>query len=274
MADFREGTMGVGIAGAGGRMGRMLIQAVLGTPGLTLSVGSVRPGSNLAGRDLGLLAGLEPSSSFADSDPAALFSRSDVVIDFTNPSSTRTHLDLAQRHGVGLVIGTTGLSDGDQAAVNAAGRSIAIVQAANMSLGVVLLQSLVQQVTATLGPDWDVEIVEMHHRHKVDAPSGTALALGRAAAAGRDVALADVRQSVRDGHTGPRPPGQIGFATLRGGDVVGEHTVIVAGVGERLELTHRATDRGIFARGAVRAAAWLKDRPPGLYGMTDVLGLA
>jgi 4-hydroxy-tetrahydrodipicolinate reductase len=171
------------------------------------------------------------------------------------------------------VVGTTGLKPEHEAALDEAAAKVAVVQAANMSVGVNLMLGLARQVAAILDDGFDIEIVEMHHRHKVDAPSGTALALGKAAAAGRGVALDDVAVRARDGMIGPRPKGQIGFATLRGGDVVGEHTVVFAGEGERIELTHKASSRAIFARGAVRAALWTQGRPPGRYSMRDVLGL-
>ena len=180
---------------------------------------------------------------------------------------------LAAKSGTAHIIGTTGFDAASEAAIAEAAKKTAIVKAGNMSLGVNLLVALTKQVAAALGNDFDIEIVEMHHRMKVDAPSGTALMLGDAAASGRKIALADHSVRARDGHTGPRKPGDIGFATLRGGSVVGDHTVIFAGEGERIELTHRAADRGIFARGAVKAALWAKGRAPGLYAMTDVLGI-
>lgn len=195
------------------------------------------------------------------------------MIDFTVQAVARRHADLAARHGVALVIGTTGLEPDDQTAIAAAADVVPVVQAANMSVGVNLLLGLTEKVAATLGDDYDIEIVEMHHRHKVDAPSGTALALGRAAAAGRETSLDAVAQRVRDGRIGARRQGDIGFATLRGGDVVGEHTVIFAADGERIEITHRATSRSVFARGAIRAALWTHGQPAGLYSMRQVLGL-
>ena len=190
------------------------------------------------------------------------------------PAATKAHAGLAGESGTALVVGTTGLDANTQAAVEAAAKSAPLVQAPNMSLGVNLLMALVEQAAAKLGPEaYDIEIVEMHHRHKVDAPSGTALGLGEAAAKGRGVDLSDARVSVRDGHTGPREEGTIGFATLRGGDVAGDHTVIFAAEGERLELGHRASNRGVFAQGALRAALWAAGKQPGLYSMKDVLGL-
>ena len=205
-------------------------------------------------------------------DANTLFARSDAVIDFTSPEATAVHAALAAEHGVALVVGTTGLEAAHHDALAQAARQCAVVQAANMSPGVNLLLGLTERCARILGDEYDIEIVEMHHRHKVDAPSGTALALGAAAAAGRGVWLESVSQRVRDGHTGPRRTGDIGFATLRGGDVAGEHAVIFAGEGERVELVHKASSRAVFARGAVRAALWTEARPPGLYSMGDVLG--
>lgn len=265
--------MRIGIVGGSGRMGQMLIREVLGTKGATLSGATERPGSAAIGRDLGTLIGTDPIGVALTDDPATLFANSDTVIDFTVPAATIIHAALAAQHGTALIVGTTGLSPEDHAGLTEAAAKAPLVVAANFSLGVTLLAGLVRKVAATLGPDWDIEIVEMHHRHKVDAPSGTALALGHAAAAGRGVDLADVKDAVRDGHTGARTVGDIGFATLRGGDVVGDHTVIFATEAERLELSHKAGSRTIFARGAVRAALWAAGRTPGLYSMDDVLGL-
>ncbi|MBV9521998.1 MAG: 4-hydroxy-tetrahydrodipicolinate reductase [Alphaproteobacteria bacterium] len=263
----------IGILGCGGRMGRILIAEAMASEGCAVAGGAEAPGSATIGRDLGELAGLSPLGLAAGSDRAALFRASDVVIDFTVPAATVAHAALAAEHGRALVIGTTGLDLAQSAAVAEAARRAPILTAPNMSLAVVLLIDLVATVAQRLGPDYDIEILEMHHRHKVDAPSGTALALGKAAAAGRAVALDEVARRVRDGHTGPRRAGEIGFATLRGGDVAGEHSVIFAADGERLELTHRATSRAVFARGAVRAARWLAGKPPGLYDIKDVLAL-
>jgi 4-hydroxy-tetrahydrodipicolinate reductase len=209
-----------------------------------------------------------------DTDAAALIESADVVIEFSAPAATAAHVALAAARGTSHVIGTTGLSAEEEQAVQDAARSTAIMRAANMSLGVNLLLGLTEQVARALGPDaFDVEILELHHKHKVDAPSGTALALGHAAARGRGVDLTEVADRGRDGMTGARKNGAIGFAALRGGDVVGDHVVIFAGAGERVELAHRATDRRIYARGALAAARWLHGRPAGLYGMADVLGL-
>ena len=268
MAEIR-----VGISGCGGRMGRMLVAEVEGTDGLRVGGGIDAKGSPAIGQDLGALAGLGPLGVAAGDDIAALLAACDVVIDFSVPAATAANAAAAARARKPLVVGTTGLEAQHEAALNEAARSVPIVWAANMSLGVNLVIGLVRQVAATLGDEYDIEILEMHHRTKVDAPSGTALALGRAAAEARGVDFAANALRVRDGITGVRPKGAIGFASLRGGDVVGEHVVIFAADGERIELTHRAGSRRIFSRGAVRAARWAVGRPPGLYGMQDVLGL-
>jgi 4-hydroxy-tetrahydrodipicolinate reductase len=263
----------IGVTGCGGRMGRMLIAEIQGTPGCKVAGGIEAPGNAVLGRDLGELAGLGPLGLAAGDDPAKLFASADAVVDFTAPAASASHAEAAARAGKALVIGTTGLDAAHEAAIAAAVRKIPIVRAPNMSLGVNLLLGLVRQTAAMLGDDYDIEIVEMHHRGKVDAPSGTALALGRAAAEGRGIDLAQKSQRARDGITGARRRGDIGFAALRGGDVVGDHVVIFAADGERIELTHRAGSRRIFARGAVRAAQWAVGKPAGLYGMKDVLGL-
>lgn len=254
-------------------MGRMLVQAILNTDGVSLAGGTERPGHELIGCDVAALAGGPDSGCCVEADPGALFEGSDAVIDFTSPAATVLHARLAARHGTALVVGTTGLEREQSESLSAAAEAVPVVVGANMSVGVNLLLGLTRQVAAILGEDYDIEVVEMHHRHKVDAPSGTALALGQAAAAGRGTSLDSVSQRVRDGQIGSRRSGTIGFATLRGGDVVGEHTVMFAGEGERIELTHRATSRIIFAQGAIRAARWAVGRPPGLYSMRQVLGL-
>ncbi len=264
--------MKIGIVGCAGRMGRMVVSEVLASAGCTLAGGTEQPGSAALGSDVAALAGGEPAGIAVGDDAKALFTRSDAVIDFTSPATTAAHAALAAEHGVALVVGTTGLEAADHDALAQAARRCAVVQAANMSPGVNILLGLAERCARILGDEYDIEIVEMHHRHKVDAPSGTALALGAAAAAGRDVRLESVSQRVRDGHTGPRRTGDIGFATLRGGDVAGEHAVVFAGEGERVELVHKASSRAVFARGAVRAALWTEARPPGLYSMGDVLG--
>jgi 4-hydroxy-tetrahydrodipicolinate reductase len=266
--------MKIGIVGCAGRMGRMLIDAVLATKGCTLVGGTEQPGHAALGQDLGAFAGAKAVGAKIGDDPEALFVKADAVIDFTAPGAAAQHARLAAAHKVALVIGTTGLGPAHLGALDDAGRKTVVVRSANFSVGVNLLLGLTRRAAEILGPSYDIEIVEMHHRHKVDAPSGTALALGEAAAEGRGVALDKVAQRARDGHTGPRRPGDIGFATLRGGDVVGEHAVIFATEGERLEFGHKAASRAIFAAGAVRAALWTKGRKPGLYSMRDVLGFA
>ncbi|MEJ0072144.1 MAG: 4-hydroxy-tetrahydrodipicolinate reductase [Pseudomonadota bacterium] len=265
--------MKIGVVGAAGRMGRMLIRQVHETAGCTLAGAIDRAGAAELGQDVGDLAGIGALGVTLGSDAAALFKAAQVVIDFTIPAATVAHARLAAEQGCNLVVGTTGLTAEHQAELDRAAQTIALMQAPNMSAGVVLLTALAEQVARTLGVEYDIEVLEMHHRHKIDAPSGTALALGAAAAKGRAVDLAAASVRARDGHTGARPRGAIGFATLRGGDVVGDHSVIFAGEGERLELTHKAQSRVIYAAGAVRAARWTEGKPPGRYGMRDVLGL-
>lgn len=265
--------MKIGIVGCAGRMGRMLVAETLTTDGCTLVGGTEHAQSPFLGQDVAALAGADNAGLIVGSDRDALFAVADVVIDFTLPQATIDHVNAALKHGTALVLGTTGLGAGEQEAIEKASTGIAIVQAANYSVGVNLLMGLTTRVAGILDNDYDIEIVEMHHRHKVDAPSGTALALGQSAAQGRGVDLKDVSQRVRDGHTGARTTGDIGFATLRGGDVVGDHSVIFAADGERIELTHKASNRSVFARGAVRCARWCDGKVPGLYSMRDVLGL-
>ncbi|MFC0218259.1 4-hydroxy-tetrahydrodipicolinate reductase [Pseudochelatococcus lubricantis] len=269
MSDFR-----LVVVGAGGRMGRMLVRTVSEAAGVTLAAAIERPGAAELGRDAGELAGVGPLGVPVTEDVAAAFATADGVLDFTRPEASVAFAREAARAGVVHVIGTTGFAEAELAEIDRSAQETVIVRSGNMSLGVNLLAALVRRAARTLDADFDIEILEMHHRHKVDAPSGTALLLGEAAAAGRGIALKDHAQRVRDGYTGPRTPGDIGFATLRGGSVVGEHNVIFAAAGERIELGHRAEDRGIFARGAVKAAVWGKGRAPGLYTMADVLGIA
>jgi 4-hydroxy-tetrahydrodipicolinate reductase len=265
--------MKIGVVGATGRMGRMVIRQVHETDGCEL-VGAVnRPSAAERGMDVGELVGIGAIGVKLGDDPAALFKAAQVVIDFTVPAATLAHLKLAAEHGCNMVIGTTGLTAEHDAAIASAAQKVAVMQAPNMSAGVVLLTVLAEQVARTLGPEYDIEVLEMHHRHKIDAPSGTALALGAAAAKGRGIDLAASSVRARDGHTGARPRGAIGFATLRGGDVVGDHSVILATDGERIELTHKAQSRVIYAAGAVRAARWTEGKAPGRYTMRDVLGL-
>jgi len=265
--------MRLAVMGAAGRMGRALVRAVHESPQCTLAGGTEAPGAESVGADLGDLAGVGALGVHVTDDPLELFTRCEGILDFTSPQATGDYVGLAAQGRIIHVIGTTGLGEADEQRIGNAARHATIVKAGNMSLGVNLLTALTEKVAAALDQDYDIEIVEMHHRHKVDAPSGTALMLGEAAASGRQVALDDHAVKAREGHTGARRSGDIGFATLRGGDVVGEHTVVFAGQGERVELTHRATDRQIFARGAVKAALWARGKPPGIYSMRDVLGL-
>ena len=268
MADMR-----LVVVGAAGKMGRTLVGVIAETAGATL-VGAVeRSGAPQLAQDAGVLAGIGPNGILLTDDPLPLFAQADGVLDFTMPAATIAFAELAAQARIVHVIGTTGLSATDAEKIKAAARHAVVVKSGNMSLGVNLLAILVRQAAKALDADFDIEILEMHHHHKVDAPSGTALLLGEAAAAGRGIDLAKHSTRVRDGHTGARRRGDIGFATLRGGSVVGEHSVFLAGEGEVIELSHRATDRAIFARGAVKAALWGQGQKPGLYSMADVLGL-
>ena len=265
-------TLHVVVTGVAGRMGRMLARAVVEADGVMLSGATVRPGHDWVGRDIGPLIGLGRDIGLAASDdPLPLFATAQAALDFTSPAAAVAHAELAAQARLAHVIGVTGFEPAQLARLKACARHAVIVRSGNMSLGVNLLAGLVRRAAAALGADWDVEIAETHHRWKADAPSGTALLLGRAAAEGRGVALEDVSRRGRDGLTGAREPGAIGFASLRGGDVVGEHEVAFLGDGERVALRHVATDRMIFARGAVRAALWAQGRPPGEYDMADVL---
>jgi 4-hydroxy-tetrahydrodipicolinate reductase len=261
------------VAGAGGRMGRTLVKAIAETKGLALAGALEDARSPLIGWDAGILAGVSEIGVKLVGDPAALLEKADGVVDFTIPTATMSLNAAAAKAGKVHIIGTTGLSAADEAAINEAAKTAVIVKSGNMSLGVNLLAALTKRVAKTLDQDFDIEILEMHHNQKIDAPSGTALLLGRAAAEGRGIELDRRSVRSRDGHTGARKPGDIGFATLRGGTVVGEHSVIFAGTAERIELTHKAEDRMIFARGALHAALWARNQKPGLYSMMDVLGL-
>ena len=264
----------IGVLGAAGRMGQMLIRQTAETEGCLLIGAVERSGSEVIGQDAGTLAGLPAIDLPVSDDPVALIAAADVVIDFTAPAATIEHSRYAAQGHTALVIGTTGIDSEGGEEIRKAARHTPVVWAANMSAGVTLLTAITEQVARALGRGWDIDILEMHHRMKVDAPSGTALALGHAAAAGRGVRLDDVMQPARHGHTGARKEGEIGFAVLRGGDVIGDHTVVLAGDGERIELTHKASGRHIYASGAVRAALWAAGRTPGLYDMRDVLGLS
>ena len=261
------------VAGAGGRMGRTLIRAIAETPGLTLAGATEGEGSPFLGQDSGLLAGLPPNRVNVISEVRPGTLAADGIIDFTVPAATVALAALAAETHLVHIIGTTGTSAADDAKIAEAAKKTAIMKSGNMSLGVNLLAVLTRQVAAALGDEFDIEIVEMHHNKKIDAPSGTALLFGEAAAAGRKIDLKTHSERGRDGHTGARKAGTIGFASLRGGNVAGEHSVIFAGADERIELTHKATDRMIFARGALKAALWARGKPPGLYSMLDVLGL-
>jgi 4-hydroxy-tetrahydrodipicolinate reductase len=261
------------VAGAGGRMGRTLVHAVTAIDGAVVAGAVEAPGSAVIGRDAGELAGLGKNGITVTADVQPLLEEADGLLDFTVPAATLAFAELTARTGRVHVVGTTGLTGENEKLIAEAAKRAVIVKSGNMSMGVNLLAALVKRVAKTLDEEFDVEILEMHHNKKVDAPSGTALMLGRAAAEGRGVDLDQHAVRVRDGHTGARSPGDIGFAALRGGTVVGDHTVIFAGPAERIELVHRAEDRMIFARGAVRAALWARGRPPGLYSMADVLGL-
>jgi 4-hydroxy-tetrahydrodipicolinate reductase len=266
--------MRIVIAGAGGRMGRTLIEAVAATKGLALAGAVEASGSAIIGRDSGELAGLGPNGIKVTSDVAAALKDADGLIEFTVHGATLALAELTAAAGKVHIIGTTGHSAEEEAAIAKAASRATVVKSGNMSLGVNLLVALTKRVAKTLNDDYDIEIIEMHHNKKIDAPSGTALMLGRAAAEGRGINLAQHSARGRDGVTGARNSGDIGFASLRGGTVVGEHAVIFAGPAERVELTHRAEDRMIFARGALHAALWARGQKPGLYSMADVLGLA
>lgn len=265
--------MRIGIVGAAGRMGQMLIREVHGNATAKLGGAVERAGSDAIGRDAGEIAGLGPLQVKIGADPAALFDAVDAVIDFTAPAASIVHAGLAAAKGKALILGTTGITAADQAKIDAAAKSAVIVQSTNFSPAVVLSFALVEEAARRLGPDYDIEIFEIHHRHKVDAPSGTALSLGRAAAKGRGIDFDKETIRGRDGHTGARPTGPIGFSVARGGSETGEHNVMFLAEGERLEIVHKASNRQIYARGAVRAALWAKGRAPGLYSMRDVLGL-
>jgi 4-hydroxy-tetrahydrodipicolinate reductase len=261
------------VAGAGGRMGRALTRVIAETPGAVLAGALEAPGSELLGKDAGVLAGLPANDVKLSADLWALSANADGILDFTVPGATIANVAIAAERGLVHVIGTTGLSGSDEAVIRSVTSRAIVVKSGNMSLGVNLLAALVRRVAQSLDDSFDIEVLEMHHKAKIDAPSGTALMLGEAAAAGRRIALAQHSARGRDGLTGSRRPGDIGFASLRGGTVTGEHSVIFAGPMERIELTHRAEDRTMFAQGAVKAALWARHQKPGFYSMVDVLGL-
>jgi 4-hydroxy-tetrahydrodipicolinate reductase len=269
MADMR-----IVVTGAGGRMGQTLVRLIAETPGVILAGAVERLGSPVIGQDAGRVAGLDPNGVTITDDPLTLLTSAEGIIDFTTPAATVELAALAAQMRIVHVIGTTGLSGTDEAKLQAAARHAVLVRSGNMSLGVNLLAAVVKRVAQVLDADFDIEIVEMHHNRKVDAPSGTALLLGQAAAAGRGIVLDQHSDRGRDGQTGARKKGDIGFVSMRGGTVVGDHTVIFAGEGERIELTHKAESRILFARGALRAVLWANGRKPGLYSMMDVLSLA
>jgi 4-hydroxy-tetrahydrodipicolinate reductase len=268
MADMR-----LIVAGAGGRMGRTLIRAIDETPGAVLAGALEAPGSELLGQDSGVLAGLPANGVELSCDLWSLSKNADGILDFTVPAATIANVAIAAQRGLVHVIGTTGLSSSDNAVIRSVTSQAIVVQSGNMSLGVNLLAALVKQVAKSLDEDFDIEILEMHHKAKIDAPSGTAYLLGQAAADGRGVDLEKKSVRARDGHTGARKTGDIGFATLRGGTATGDHTVIFAGPYERIELAHKSEDRMIFARGALKAAMWAQGKKPGFYTMADVLGI-
>jgi len=267
------GDMRLVVMGAGGRMGRALVKAITEADGVTVCAALERAGSPALAKDAGDLAGVGPLGVPVTDDALSAVVNAEGIVDFTAPSATTELAALAAQARIAHIIGTTGLQPDDLAKIAAAARHAPIVRSGNMSLGVNVLAVLVQKAAAALGPEWDIEVLEMHHRMKVDAPSGTALLLGEAAARGRQINLAEHSVRSRDGHTGARKAGDIGFATLRGGTVVGDHSVILAGAGERITLSHHAEDRSLFASGAIKAALWARGRKPGQYSMLDVLGL-
>ncbi|MDZ7584484.1 MAG: 4-hydroxy-tetrahydrodipicolinate reductase [Thiobacillus sp.] len=265
-------TVQAAIAGVSGRMGRALLEAVAADAGCALHAAIDRPGSPLVGQDAGAAWGAASGVKVTD-QPVAALRGAQALIDFTRPEATFAYLDICKAAGVPLVIGTTGFDEAGRARIAAAAQQIPIVFAPNMSVGVNLLMKLAELAARVLADGYDIEIIEAHHRHKVDAPSGTALGLGQAVARATDRDLANCAVYGREGVTGERDPNTIGFATVRGGDIVGDHTLLFAGVGERVELTHKASSRATFAQGALRAAKWLQGRAPGLYDMRDVLNL-
>lgn len=254
-------------------MGRALTRVISETKGATLAGALEAPGSELLGKDAGVLAGLPANGVELSADLWTMSANADGILDFTVPGATIANVAIAAQRGLVHVIGTTGLSSDDDAVIKSVTSRAVVVKSGNMSLGINLLAALVKRVAQSLDESFDIEILEMHHRAKIDAPSGTALMLGEAAAEGRKVALEAHSARGRDGHTGARRTGDIGFASLRGGTVTGDHSVIFCGAMERIELTHRAEDRTMFAQGAVKAALWARDKKPGLYSMADVLGL-
>ena len=261
----------VSIPGGNGRMGKTLIGLILEHTKLDLAHATCLPGEEEEGMDIGLLVGKSKISKELKSDTLNLFNNSNVLIDFTVPEATIFHAKKCYENNMSIVIGTTGLSVSQEKELTTLSKKIPIVYSANFSVGVTLLSNLVSKATKTLGTEWNIEILEMHHKHKVDAPSGTALMLGKSAAQARGKHLSDIKSVSRDGITGERTNDEIGFAVLRGGDVVGEHSVLFSNSGERIELSHKATNRSIFAAGALRASYWAANAKPGLYSLSDVL---
>jgi 4-hydroxy-tetrahydrodipicolinate reductase len=266
-------SIGIVVMGASGRMGRMLCEVIDASDAAHLAAVTEAPGHAWVGQDLGEATGGSARGVPVTDDLAVALAGAQAVVDFTAPAATVAMAQAAAAAGVAHVIGTTGLTEADIAAIDAVAAQVPVVRAGNMSLGVNLLTQLVAQVAKSLDADFDIEVIETHHRHKVDAPSGTALMLGEAAAQGRGVALSDVADRGRDGITGARERGAIGFHAIRGGDVIGDHEVLFAADGERITLGHKASDRSVFARGALKAALWAAGREPGAYDMLDVLGL-
>jgi 4-hydroxy-tetrahydrodipicolinate reductase len=264
---------GIVVTGASGRMGRMLIETIVSSDKVRLVGAIERKGHDWIGQDVGVSMGRGALDVPVEHDPLDAFARAQAVIDFTAPEATLEFAALAAQARAVHVIGTTGMTPEQVAKLEPAARHAVIIRAGNMSLGVNLLTQLTRKVAAALDDDYDIEIIEAHHNQKVDAPSGTALMLGQAAADGRGVELGDVSDRARDGMTGARKRGDIGFAVVRGGDIVGEHDVMFAALGERIILRHVASDRSVFARGALKAAIWGQDKGPGQYDMLDVLGL-
>ncbi|MFS1504900.1 4-hydroxy-tetrahydrodipicolinate reductase [Vibrio lentus] len=263
----------IAIAGAAGRMGRNLVKAAHHNSEASVGAGSERPESSLVGVDVGELCGEGRFDVALVDDLSKAVEEFDVIVDFTAPVSTLANIELCKRHGKKLIIGTTGFSEEEKQIIDAASKEMAIVMAPNYSVGVNLVFKLLEKAAKVMGDYCDVEIVEAHHRHKVDAPSGTAIGMGEAIAGAMGNELNDVAVWSREGITGERTKDEIGFATIRAGDIIGEHTAMFADIGERVEITHKATDRMTFANGAIKAAVWLNDKPAGFYTMTDVLGL-
>lgn len=270
---MHEAQIRVAIVGAGGRMGRQLIQAALHMEGIQPGAALEREGSSLLGSDAGELAGVGKTGVIVTSDLASVKDDFDVLIDFTRPAGTLAHLAFCRKHGKAMVIGTTGFDEAGKQAIRDAAKDIAIVFAANFSVGVNVMLKLLEKAAKVMGDYSDIEIIEAHHRHKVDAPSGTALAMGETIAHALNKDLKDCAVYSREGHTGERVLGTIGFATVRAGDIVGEHTAMFADIGERVEITHKASSRMTFANGALRSALWLKTKKNGLFDMRDVLEL-